>query len=51
MICGNKAEFINSLEDVLPECLPNLKTVEECEAVIHDGHAVMQTLSATVYMR
>ena len=41
---GTKSDFMHKLEELLPEHLQNLKDVEGCDAVIHDGNAVVHTM-------
>ena len=42
---GNKSDFMHKLLQLLPDDLQNLRNVSECDAAIHDGHAVIQAMS------
>ena len=41
---GNKSAFMHKLEELLPQHLQNIEDVQGCDAVIHDGHAVVRTM-------
>ena len=47
---GNKSDSIHTcnIEKLLPEHVQSLKDVQGCEAVIHNGHAVVHTMPEPV---